>query len=234
MKVRGRRECKECGAHWSYYETGSVSCPDCGSLRSVGLDERTEHTDAAVELDLDGYADVVDDPEAVAGDLKRTLRRYLRRRGFINGGELRGLDDTYLAANELLHAIDAYARTRDPTDEERLYVVTLFRAARGNERPPADEVPSSLTAARGLASAEAVEAYRSEASTWLDDHPDSDARSTLALLRDRTRRIEALQGDVPLPTAEGLVRATRELGAYLTEGDVGALASARDRLGRLD
>jgi DNA-directed RNA polymerase subunit RPC12/RpoP len=41
MKIRGERECKDCGARWSYYETGSVSCPECGSRRSVGVDDRT-------------------------------------------------------------------------------------------------------------------------------------------------------------------------------------------------
>ncbi len=46
------RECTECGTRWSYYETGSIGCPACGSLHSVGLDERTEHTDLRVEFDL--------------------------------------------------------------------------------------------------------------------------------------------------------------------------------------
>ena len=51
MKVRGRRECEACGARWSYFDTGEVTCPDCGSLHSVGLDdERALHTASTATL----------------------------------------------------------------------------------------------------------------------------------------------------------------------------------------
>ena len=53
MKIRGRRECKACGTQWSYYETGEISCPSCGSRHSVGTDdERTLHTATSATLDL--------------------------------------------------------------------------------------------------------------------------------------------------------------------------------------
>jgi DNA-directed RNA polymerase subunit RPC12/RpoP len=31
MKIRGERECTDCGTRWSYYDTASVECPQCGS-----------------------------------------------------------------------------------------------------------------------------------------------------------------------------------------------------------
>ncbi|MXR22522.1 endonuclease Q family protein, partial [Halobacterium bonnevillei] len=52
MDVRGERECKSCGTRWSYFETGSVACPECGSVRSVGVGERSQHTDGNATLDL--------------------------------------------------------------------------------------------------------------------------------------------------------------------------------------
>ncbi|WP_129116489.1 DUF7117 family protein [Halegenticoccus tardaugens] len=235
MKIRGYRECRECGHRWSYYDTGSVACPDCGSLRSVGIDDRKRHTDAPSALDLSDHRNAVDEGSvaAVADDLKRDLREYVRRRGFIRGGDLLDLDDTYLAAHELLHAVDVYVRTRDPTDDERLYVLSLLRNVDAGERPAKDDAPASMAAARGLAYANAVEAYRRDVGTWLDDNPDSEARRTLESLEDRIKRAKALRGDVPLGESEALVRVTKDLAAYLREGDESALVTARDRLARM-
>ena len=240
MKIRGSRECKDCGHQWSYYDTGSVACPSCESLRSVGIDERTRHTAGAVTLDLSAHrsalGDDVDpsDIADIADDLKSDLRQYLRQRGFIHSGELRPLDDTFLAAHELLQAVDIYARTRDPTDDEQLYVLSLLRGADVGERPDADAVPESMRVARGLAAAKGVMDYRRDLTTWLDDHPDSDVRTTLGALVDHVKRIDSLQGDVPLRTSEGVVRVARDLGTYLAEDDETALATAQDRLSRLD
>jgi len=53
MEIRGERECTDCGERWSYYETGDVACPACGSMQSVGVDEeRALHTTTAGEFDL--------------------------------------------------------------------------------------------------------------------------------------------------------------------------------------
>jgi len=233
MKIRGQRECQSCGHQWSYYETGSVACPACESLRSVGVDERRLHTDAPATLDLSPYRTAwADDRLAdAADDSKSDLREYVRKRGFVDGGSLRPLDDTFLAAHELLQVMDLYGRTRDPSDDDERYLLALLRGADEGERPPPDEVSPAWTEARGLAYANAVDDYRRDVGEWLDDHPDPEARRTLGTIHERVKRVQALQGDVSPTEAESLVRAAREVGTYLMEGEESALASARDRLG---
>lgn len=56
------------------------------------------------------------------------------------------------------------------------------------------------------------------------------ARALLERLRDRTKRVEALTGDVPPPDADALVDAANALGEYVRTGDKTALNRARDRL----
>jgi predicted RNA-binding Zn-ribbon protein involved in translation (DUF1610 family) len=236
MKIRGQRECQSCGTRWSYYDTGSVECPNCGALRSVGVDDRTRHTATPTDLDLSAHRNALADGEIpdIADGVKSDCRAYVRGRGFIHGGDLLPLDDTFLSASELVHVVDLYARLRDPTDDEQLYVLDLLRGADQDERPPADHVPDSLAEGRGLGYAEAIDDYRREVVTWLDDNPDPAARRTLGTVAEQVKRIEALHGDVPPATAETLVTATREIVRYLTEDDETALASAQDRLARLD
>jgi len=232
MKIRGRRECRDCGHRWSYYETGEVSCPACGSLRSRGTDERTRHTDSPATLDLSDHRSSFEDApaEEFADDLKRTLREYRRKRGFVSGGRLRDLDDTFLATGELLHAVDVYGRARDRSDEEDLYLLDLLRGADTGDRPAPDRVPASMRAARGAGYAESLLAYRRDVATYLDDKPDPAARRVLGTLRERVKRVEALQGDVSPESMEALVRAARDLGAAIREDDETALATASDRL----
>ena len=174
MKVRGERECRSCGTRWSYYETGSVACPACGSLRSVGVDSRTTHTDTPVTLDLRAHRARFGDargvlPEEGVDDLKADLRAYLRRRGFINGGRLAPLDTTYLTARELLEAVDAYDRLRDPTDDDRAYLLALLAGTEEGDRPETTVVPANLREARGMAAVHAVTAYREDLTTFLDE-----------------------------------------------------------------
>lgn len=236
MKIRGTRECQSCETQWSYYETGNVTCPNCGAMRSVGVDEtRQTHTDAPAELDLEPVRRTLSSEplDHVIEDLKERLRSYTRKRGFINGGELQPLDDQYLAARELLHAADLAVRGREPSDAEELYVLELLGGAESGNWPPETTLPASLEAARGLAVADAIEAYRRDLRTWLEDHPDPEAANTLGSLRDQLKRAEALQGEIPPETAAELVAATREIGDSLRGNDVDALASARDRLKRL-
>jgi hypothetical protein len=235
MRVRGRRECRDCGHQWSYYETGAVDCPACGSLRSVGVDDRTQHTDTPTSLDLSPHRRAVDagDLADAADDLKRDLRRYRTKRGFIRGGDLLPLDATYLAATELLHAVDVLVRAGDRTDDEELYLLSLLRGADVGDRPDVDTVPSSMRAARGLALAEAVDEYRREALAWLDDNPDPGARQVLGTVSEFVKRTRALGGDVPLEESEALLVATQEVSRALRDDDETALATATDRLSRL-
>ena len=236
MKIRGERECQSCGTRWSYYETGSVVCPDCGSMRSVGLDDPSEHTASPVTLDLTEIRGLVDDqPLAdVAAAAAETCREYVRKRGFVSGGDLRPLDDTYLAAAELRHAGKAVARSMRASEAEEYYLLELLRGADQGERPPADAVPDSMRDVRGLAYAQAVEAYRADVRRSLDDHPDETVRSLLATLRDHQRRIEALNGDVSPRTAGELVYVARAVGRAVIDDDETALAEAQRRLDDFD
>lgn len=230
MEIRGERECKECGTRWSYFETGSVECPDCGSLVSVGRGDRKLHTDAPVELKLTDLLARVD--EEPLGDLTEEIaercRPYVNRRGFVRAGELASLDDAYLTAVELRHAADIFSRVDDPTDPERLYLVSLLRAVDTGNRPPPAEVPDRLREARGLAAADAALEYRS-AITRLTE-PIGDLRTALSRIRDRAKRIEALDGDVAADEAEALVRATRAVGRALVLDDSEAVDEALDLL----
>ncbi|WP_144900842.1 DUF7117 family protein [Halobellus captivus] len=237
MRIRGRRRCKECGREWSYFETGTVNCPDCESLRSVGIGERERHTDSAVSLDLSIHRAALDehtDAEDVASDLKVTLRDYVRQRGFVQAGTIRAVDDTVLAAAELLHAVDVLDRARDPDEAVRLYVLELLRGADDGERPDPSTVPDSMNAARGLAYAEVLSTFCTDLGTWLEDHPDRAAGQVRETIETHLRRVEAMQGDVPVATSERLVRATRDLVAYLRDDDETALTTARERLADLD
>ncbi|WP_224449476.1 DUF7117 family protein [Haloprofundus salilacus] len=235
MEIRGRRECAKCGTRWSYYEMGSVSCPDCGSIRSVGVDERTRHTDSAEPLELNDLKTKLADGKMsdVVDELKSRLRTYVRKRGFVHEGQLRPLDDEILVAAELLHAADVYDRSRETSDAEDLYLLTLVNGAETSDRPDSTDVPRSMAAARGLAYATVVSKYRHEAVTWLEEHPDAEAQATLGTIRDHEKRIHALDGDVPMADSEALVRATQELGTYVVEDDSDALATAREHLSRL-
>ncbi|CAI49589.1 uncharacterized protein NP_2996A [Natronomonas pharaonis DSM 2160] len=232
MKVRGRRECKACGTRWSYYDTGDTACPSCGSLHSVGTDdERKLHTATAATLDLTPVREAVDDVplrRLATRAIERT-REFTRGYGFIDGGSLQPLDETYLAAMELRYVAGELERRFDPTDEETLYLTTLFKADKG-VRPDVGDVPSELRAMRGLAYADAVDAYRSDLKAYLDDQPDPVVGGHVERLADRVRRIQALDGDVPSRQAESLVAVARDIGRYIADGDENALARADERL----
>jgi uncharacterized Zn finger protein (UPF0148 family) len=240
MRVRGERECQDCGQRWSYFETGAVECPACGSVRSVGTDRRRQHTDAAVDLDLTDARVLADDDllDALA-DARETSRAYVRRRGFVNAGDLRALDDTYLAAAELAHVADVLDRSLVPeVDEtERIYCLDLLAGADRGERPAPGRVPDSLRSARGLAYADAVRDYRRELRAWLAERDADDqarevaaVRATLDGIDGVVTRYRALEGDVAPADIETLVEAVRAVARSLRDGDEDALATARERV----
>ncbi|WP_226010087.1 TFIIB-type zinc ribbon-containing protein [Halomicrobium salinisoli] len=236
MKVRGHRECKDCGTRWSYYDTGSVVCPDCGSMHSVGVDERTRHTDAPATFDLTPVRGRIDeDPlRRVAEDAAERAAEYVRKRGFVDAGDLRPLDETFVAAALVRHVGGEFARGLQHGDAEELYFLSLLRDADGGERPPAEEVPESLWSPHGLGLAAAVEAYQRDLRTYLDDHPDEHARRLSGRVRDHRKRMEALDGDVPPRDAERLLHAVRDVGKYVAEGDESALVTADNWLEGLE
>jgi uncharacterized Zn finger protein (UPF0148 family) len=238
MEIRGERECKDCGTRWSYYESGSVACPNCESIRSVGVDEeRKRHTAGTATLDLTAVRNKIDaaPEDEVADAATEACREYVRRHGFIDAGELQPLDDVYLAAHELKHVADVMGRSYDPTADEELYYLSLLRGADRGDRPAPEDVPDPIREARGLAYTDAVQAYRRELGTWIDDQDDPmpAVGGALASLGDHVKRIRALQGDVSPEMAELLVKAARNVGEAARWDDEDALARCRDRLKRL-
>ncbi|WP_267640230.1 DUF7117 family protein [Haloarchaeobius amylolyticus] len=239
MEIRGERECKECGTRWSYYDTGSVACPECESLHSVGVDEdRKLHTATTVELDLSEAVSRLDEaPEDEALEsVKSACREFQRKYGFVHGGELRDLDDTYLVAGELLQVADVVGRSLGRDDEEEYYLLSLLRGDEA-DRPAPDEVPRSLREGRGLAYAEAVREYRREFREWADASDvtiDRPATEVLAAIEEHAKRVRALEGDVPARDAERLVTAMREVVRYVRDDDEAALAQAENRVAALD
>ena len=236
MKVRGQRECKECETRWSYYETGSVSCPGCGSHHSVGTDdERSLHTATAATLDLTHIRDALDSTSLarLAADAADVAGEFTRGYGFVDAGRLRPLDETYLAAMELKHAAAELDRRIDISDDEEWYFTELLQADEG-VRPAPGEVPESMRAMRGLAYANAVREYRSDLRTYLDENPDPAVDGVSERLSTHVRRIRALDGDVQPRDAEALVDAARAVGRYLADGEEGELAVAEERLRSLE
>lgn len=241
MEIRGNRECADCGTRWSYYETGEIACPNCGGLRSVGRDEeRRLHTDGSATLDLSPVKGALADRPLVetVEDVRERCREYRRQRGFVRGGDLLDLDETYLVASELLLVVGEYERSLSSgaldaatDDEEQLYVLSLLEL----DRPPADRVPPSFESARALAYARAIGEYRSDLLEWLDasDGEYPAVRTALGRLEDHLRRVEALDGSVEPATAERLVEIAREIGRCLREDDELALVRAQDRLDSL-
>lgn len=232
MKIRGERECLSCGARWSYYETGDVSCPECGSVHSRGLGERAEHTAGPASLDLAPVRAAVDeDPvRTVAERAAEAAAEYVRAAGFVRAGELQPLSGTYLAAAELRRVGTTLSRSMRTPEETELYFLTLLRGADAGDRPPPEDVPERLRADRGLAVAATADAYVSDIRRLVDD-PGPELTGALSTLRGHRKRIEALDGDVDPVESERLVRALEDLGAYVREGDETALVRVGEQLG---
>jgi len=235
MRIRGRRRCVDCGEEWSYYDTGDVACPTCGSLHSVAAGEdRRLHTDAPVDLDLSEIrADVETRPlREVAADAEEAALEYVSARGFVHAGELQPLDDAMVAASQLRHVAAHLRRSiRDPDEVVEAHFLALLAGAPEGKRP--DDVPEALWGPYGLALASVVDRYRSETATWLEER-DRPAVIAMETLRDHVKRVEALDGAVPSADADALLAAARGIGTYLREDDEAALARAEERLRTLE
>ena len=231
MDIRGERECADCGQRWSYYETGSVTCPECGSIQSVGIGERKTHTAGTESLDLSAIKGNIDDEplDTLAAEASEQCRDYVKTVGFIHAGELQPLSEEYLAACELRRVGTTLSRVMQIDDSEKLYFLELLRGADTGERPGPEAVPERLRPERGLAVAAATSAYLSDLRQYLDNREQS-VDSVLSAITAHRKRIEALDGDVDPTEAEQLVRAIRDLSTYLREDDETALARALDRL----
>jgi len=235
MKIRGDRECKSCGTRWSYYETGTIECPECGSVHSVGVDERTEHTDTPVELDLTAIRNRIDEDgtREIARAAAEACREYTRKRGFIDTGTLKPLDESFVAATELQSVASAFALDVRPSDAAELYLLDLLAGADTGDRPGHETVPDDLRAAFGLAMADAVDSYQRDVRSYLDDNPDDHARRLSGRIRDHRKRIEALDGDVDPADANRLMHAARDLGRFI-DGDENAAVTADNWLAGLE
>ncbi len=234
MKIRGHRECRDCGTEWSYYESGSIACPSCGSVRSRGLDERTEHTAGQATLDLTPARQAIEEEDLSAGlSIAATAcRSYRTTAGFINAGSLERLSTTYLGATELQY-VAREATLRTTLDEpERRYCYALLNGVDTGERPDPDDVPASMHQPRGLADAASVDAYRSAIRTALADSSDPAIGRLLTRIDDHRSRIEALDGAVEPVVGATLIDAVQSVGAYVREESDG-LATARERLDEL-
>jgi len=235
MKIRGARECQSCDTRWSYYDTGSVACPACGSVHSVGVDERTEHTDSPVAFDLTPLRNRVDElsTRGLAGEVAETCREYTRKRGFIDTGDLERLDETFVAATELGAIAAAIGRGVRSSDAAELYFLDLLGGADAGERPGHEAVPNDLRVPFGLAMADAVDSYQRDVRTYLNDNADDRARRLSGRIRDHRKRIEALDGDVAPADANRLLHAARDLGRFIG-GDESAAITADNWLAGLE
>lgn len=232
MEIRGDRECRDCGTRWSYFETGTVACPACGSIHSVGVGERAEHTDGVADLTLEDAAAVAaeNDVRGAAELGAERAAEYVRTRGFVHAGRLLDLDGVYVAAQELRHVGVEIARSATVTDAEERYLIALLRGAPEGDRP--EEVPGSSRGARGLAVAAATREYARELSRWAGESPPSGTADCLERLTTHRKRVEALDGEVPPSEAERLLDAVRALAEYV-RGQRETLGAARDHLDSL-
>lgn len=227
MEIRGERECRECDTRWSYFETGSVACPNCGDVRSVGVGDGAVHTGGSSDLDLTAARAAIDDEplDRVAELAAAVGREYRRSAGFVDAGELRPLDETDLVAAELETVGATLARAMRPDDAAENYLLTLL----AGERLGPTEVPDAYWPERGLAVARAVGDFQRDLRTYRETVSGPHARR-LSTIRAHRKRIEALDGDVDPRDAERLVRAARDLYESVVHDDEAALARIDDRL----
>jgi uncharacterized Zn finger protein (UPF0148 family) len=231
MDIHGNRKCTACGARWSYYETGEIACPECGSIKSVGVEERRTHTAGTTELDLVGVmADIeTATTRELAERAAEETARYIRTVGFIDAGSLEPLSDTYVGACELRRVSVTIGRVLELDTAEELYFLSVLRGVDDGDRPAAGEVPESFHPARGLAATAAVDAYLTDLRRIYEDR-EQPVDQVLSWVTTERKRIDALDGAVDPTDADRLVNTVRDLGRYLRTDDETALARAIDSI----
>lgn len=231
MELRGRRRCTECDHNWSYFDAGTISCPVCGSIRSVRQDDDPVlHTDTPVQFDLtEVRADIHHRPvRDVACAARDMAREYVMIRGFIEDGDLLPLDDRFLAASDLRHTAAVLHRSTEPATDTEQYFLELLNTADAGHRPTT--IPRKLRPAHGRAMADAVTRYRTDITTWLDANPDPTARRIAGVIRDVERKFMALNGDVPIKDADRLVATIRSVGEALRHNNPNELVRVDSQL----
>jgi len=202
MEIRGERECLDCGETWSYFDTREPECPECGSLRSRAVEDAAEDTAGAVETG-DLLTRLGGDFDAALEEAEERCREYTSRAGFVRGGELLPPEPVYVMTCEIKHIAAEFAGAREPTEEEREYVVALVEGVESGEPPSPDERPGSLDAAHNRAVAETVEEYAKEISSYLRSVGEKDADGRVEEARDLAKRTQATDGDAD-DAVEGL------------------------------
>jgi hypothetical protein len=192
MEIRGERECLDCGETWSYFETREPACPECGSLRSRALEDAETDTAGAVETG-DLVTRFGGEFEEALEEAEDRCREYTARTGFVRGGELLPPEPAYVMACEVKHVAGEFVGAREPTDEERSYVVELVEGVETGEPPSPEARPKSLDSAHNRAVAETVEEYAKELSRYLESLGSADSRVEEA--RDLAKRTQATDGD---------------------------------------
>lgn len=236
MRIRGERECVDCGTRWSYYETGSITCPDCSSLQSVACDDPTQHTTTEAELDLtDVRADIETASLAdLAAETADRCRAHVRQLGFIHGGEPRAPTNREFVAAELAQVARQIKLGTGDGPAVESHFLELLRGVEAGTRPDPGAVPKACWAPRAAGYATVLRSFRRELASWSRDHETgSTARRALERFDTHVTRLDQLAGPVPPGSVEPLVAASRSLATGLA-GEEGDLERTLELLGELD
>ncbi|MFB6253304.1 MAG: hypothetical protein ABEI06_01680 [Halobacteriaceae archaeon] len=237
MEIKGYRECRECGHQWSYYETGNVQCPECGSIKSTGLDERTLHTNNPVEIDITSIQSLVSNDEfRQAGQrAAKEARNYTIKRGFIHKGDLIRCDERIFSCHELRNLGNYINRTASITEETEYYFIETIQAVKNSGRPDQQAIPKNLRSIRGLAYARAAKDYLNDVTTWIEyaDH-ELPSGGVLERTKENIKRVEALDGDISIGDSERIYEIVANLYSYCTTGEISTYEQIEEYLSNLE
>lgn len=190
MEIRGKRRCLDCEATWNYFETGGVSCPECGSIRSEATSGEEKDTSGPGLDTSDLIGKFGSDFREALGEAADRCRSYVSRQGFIEAGDLRPPEARYVMAAEIVE-IEGLPGL-EFGDGERRYVVDLVRGLRTGDPP--DERPESLDAAHNLALARTAEKYIRDLRRYARSE-DVDMPRVVEEAREAVKRTQATEGE---------------------------------------